>query len=59
MRNVRDPMKKFTNYKNVYPYTQALPPALKDQVSGKGDRRKRMSIYNNYNYICIYKVGMG
>jgi len=42
MRNVRDPMKKFTNYKYLYPYKQMLPAALNDSVSGKGEKRKQL-----------------
>ena len=36
----RKPLKKFTNYKSLPIHRQVLPPALKDSVASKGERKK-------------------
>lgn len=35
-----DPMKKFTNYRSLYPYKQVLPAILGNGVSGRRDNKK-------------------
>jgi len=57
MRNLRDPMKKFTNYKSVYPYKQMLPAALNSEVSGKGGKRKQFHCLQEMSQmlVCLKK----
>lgn len=40
-RRCKDGLTKFTNYRYRYPYQLVLPPALKNEVSKKGDDRGR------------------
>ena len=36
----KNPMKKFNNYRSLYPYKQILPAALRNWVSGQGENKK-------------------